>query len=298
MAIPEKQLETWSHQGSITQSASTYAAVRKILEDPRAPYAAYDFEIFLQGSYANTTNIYADSDVDIVLCLTSTFHPDLRALPQEDVARYKAGRADAAYPFAQFKKDVVAWLAKNFGDGVRAGKKAIYIPGDGARRECDVLACIEHRRYRSYRAVGSQDYHPGICFWTSDGTYIVNFPKQHSANCTSKHANTLQWFKPNVRILKNMRNAMVRAGYIGDGRAPSYFLEGMLWNVPDESFGQSYQDCFVKAHKWLSNCAPSQLACANDLHWLLRDNQPVCWNERDFNAFLDGSAKLWNGWGA
>jgi hypothetical protein len=40
------------------------------------------------------------------------------------------------------------------------------------------------------------------------------------------------------------------------------------------------------------------LACANDLHWLLRDNQPVCWNERDFKAFLDGSAKLWNGWGA
>ena len=32
-----------------------------------APYAGKAYDTFLQGSYANDTNIYADSDVDIVI---------------------------------------------------------------------------------------------------------------------------------------------------------------------------------------------------------------------------------------
>ena len=29
--------------------------------------AGHDYEIFLQGSYRNVTNIYGDSDIDVVL---------------------------------------------------------------------------------------------------------------------------------------------------------------------------------------------------------------------------------------
>ena len=65
MAVSDAQLETWSHQGSKAQSAATYATVRRVLLDSRAPYANRSFDIFLQGSYNNDTNIYADSDVDI-----------------------------------------------------------------------------------------------------------------------------------------------------------------------------------------------------------------------------------------
>lgn len=39
MAISEAQLETWSHQGSVQQSAATYERIRQVLSDPRAPYA-------------------------------------------------------------------------------------------------------------------------------------------------------------------------------------------------------------------------------------------------------------------
>ena len=35
MAIPEAQLETWSHQGSVTQSSSTYASIKNMLEEAR-----------------------------------------------------------------------------------------------------------------------------------------------------------------------------------------------------------------------------------------------------------------------
>jgi len=68
-------------------------------------------------------------------------------------------------------------------DDVEPGNKAIFVKGNGSRRDADVLAAAEHRRYTG----PGDNYHAGIVFWTSDGTEIVNFPKQHSANCTAKH---------------------------------------------------------------------------------------------------------------
>jgi hypothetical protein len=67
MAIPESQLETWSHQGSVKQSRDTYATIKRTLEASDTKYADKDFEVFLQGSYGNDTNIYAESDVDVVI---------------------------------------------------------------------------------------------------------------------------------------------------------------------------------------------------------------------------------------
>ena len=81
MPIPESQLETWSHQGSITQSSSTYNTIKSVLEGSTTPYAGRNFKVFLQGSYGNDTNIYAESDVDIVIRLD-----DANLLPANDVA--------------------------------------------------------------------------------------------------------------------------------------------------------------------------------------------------------------------
>ena len=49
MPIPEAQLETWSHQGSVTQSSSTYNTIKSVLENSTTPYAGKKFEVFLQG---------------------------------------------------------------------------------------------------------------------------------------------------------------------------------------------------------------------------------------------------------
>ena len=81
MPIPESQLDTWSHQGSITQSSTTYNAIKGALEDSTTPYAGKNFKVFLQGSYGNDTNIYAESDVDIIIRLDDwVIPPELGAI--------------------------------------------------------------------------------------------------------------------------------------------------------------------------------------------------------------------------
>lgn len=296
MAIPEQQLETWAHQGSKVQSASTYQTIRAVLDDPNSPYFKWRYSIFLQGSYGNDTNIYADSDVDIVICLTSVYYDDLSYLNDEERARYEANRSPGGINFKEFKAQVLAWLREKFGDSVKSGKKAIFIPGNGTRRDADVLVCVANKAFTSYPVTGQPGFVEGICFWTSEGEKIVNYPKQHLDNCTAKHGATSLRFKPSVRVLKNMRNTMVDQGYIKDGLAPSYFLEGMLSNIPEKAFVTSRQQTFENYMRWLQTCATGDLTCANGIHYLLRDGHSVCWNVADFNSFRASATLFYNCW--
>jgi hypothetical protein len=297
MAIPESQLETWSHQGSVTQSAQTYDMIQKVLNDSASPYYSKGFSIFLQGSYGNDTNVYRDSDVDVVIRLNQTYYADTNSLQPDAKTNYEKAFSLATYAYADFKADVLACLQKKFGADVKPGKKAIFIKGAGNRRDADVLVCAQHRRYRAVSNGVDTQYDEGIVFWTSDGTEIVNFPKQHSENCTTKHQNTNQRFKRMVRVYKNMRNRMIDEKYIADGVAPSYFIEGMLWNVPADKFVQSYEDSFVNTFNWVLNADKTKLACANDLYWLVRDNSNVCWSTANFDAYLAAAKKYWDEWG-
>lgn len=293
MAIAESQLTTWSSQGSVKQSRDTYASVKGVLEDSKASYFSKTYESFLQGSYGNDTNVYSDSDVDVVMRLDSVFYYDLSRMTESERTAYEKNFGDGQYSIGQFKIEVLGWLKKNYGESVKPGKKALFIPGSGNRRDTDVLVCAQFRRYHKFAGPNDQKYDEGICFFLPDNTRIENFPKQHSTNCTEKHKATNQWFKPTVRMFKNMRNRMIERGELAEGVAPSYYLEGMLYNVPADKFGSSYQDTFANCYNWIVQTDSTKLVCANYMHWLVRDNQHTSWPVANFNAYLTAAKKLW-----
>jgi hypothetical protein len=297
MPIPETQLVTWSKQGSVAQSSATYTTIKNALEASGSAYEARAYEVFLQGSYGNDTNVFADSDVDVVIRLDSTFQHDISKISEIEKVAFDKEYSNATYGYADFKKGVLAQLKSKFGDAiVKPGKKAILVAASGARRSADVLAAMQYRRYIAFANRSTQRYVEGIQFIASDGTTIINYPKQHSENCTSKHKATSQWFKPTVRVLKNMRNRMIEESLIADGLAPSYFLEGMLYNVPNNCFGNSFSQTFVESIKWLQGTDRSKLLCANEEYYLLHDTSPVTWRAAQCSAFLDAVVDLWNGW--
>jgi hypothetical protein len=202
MAIPITQLETWAKQGSITQSSTTYATVKNALESSAAAYSAKDYKVFLQGSYCNDTNIYSESDVDTVIRLDSIFHYSLDELSDvEKTAFNTAYSGGTAYSYASWKTDVTNRLKAAFGTDAKPGTKAIKIIANGSRRNADVVVATEFRRYQNFFSFTNQRYVTGICFFSSAGDRIVNYPKQHSDNCTTKHQATKSCFKPMVRIL-------------------------------------------------------------------------------------------------
>jgi hypothetical protein len=113
---------------------------------------------------------------------------------------------------------------------------------------------------------------------------------------TRKHQATNSWLKPTVRIFKNMRNRLIRDGKIKSGSAPSYFIEGMLYNVPVDRFGVSYQNTADKCWGWLNGANAGDLMCANSIHPLVRDNSRTSWPIQGHIDFMTEIQKLWLQW--
>jgi hypothetical protein len=299
VAIPESQLDIWSHQGSITNSSNTYNAIKNVLEAGDTPYSARDYEVFLQGSYGNDTNIYAESDVDIVIRLNECWLTDLDDLSEDQKVAYKQWVVDAKYGLPDFKKDVLSVLKGKYANDVKDdGDKAIMIAANGNRRKADVIVAIQFRRYRSFVSSSNQQFTTGMCFRNKAKELIANYPKQHSANLTTKHQGTGNWLKPMIRILKNLRGKLIDDGLLKAGIAPSYYLEGLLYNVPSDKFTTSYQHCFINAMNWIQKEADKEkLLCVNEQYYLLRENSHVCWPPSNAGAYLNAAIKRWNNWG-
>lgn len=294
MGIPESHLETWAKQGSVTQSSTTYATIKRALEARDAGYANQLFEVFLQGSYGNDTNIYAESDVDVVIRLDSVYYYDITALTADDQARFNAALIPGGYPYSDYKADVVAALTKSFGTAVVPGAKAIKIQADGGRRNADVIVATEFKRYRKFPPSAS-DVDIGICFFTTGGDRIANYPEQHSTSCTRKHQGTNNRFKPMVRVLKNMRSRLVTNGLLDAGVAPSYYLEGLLYNVPAEKFEATYGGTFIEAINWIAQADRRKFVCASEEYYLF-GSSAVQWTVANCDLFLNKVIELWNNW--
>lgn len=113
---------------------------------------------------------------------------------------------------------------------------------------------------------------------------------------TARHQASNQWLKPVVRIAKNMRNAMVKDGYLEKGLALSYFLEGLFYNVPLNRFGTDYARSFTNSINWLLQADRTKFLCANEQYYLLFEGSPVTWRAQKCSTFLRAVIAYWNAW--
>jgi len=233
-----------------------------------------------------------------VMRLDSIYGYSISDLPPEQQAAFQQAFSAATYTFAEFKQGVVTRLSNAFGaDNVTPGNKAIRIKAGGSRRSADVVVCYQYRRYIRFNSLSDYEYVPGIIFPSMSDGSIINYPKLHSENCTAKHQATHKNFKPLVRIFKNMRGKLEADGLIEKGGAPSYFIEGLLYNVPNGNFSGNYAEMVFSIFKWLHETTDrTQFLCVNEQDYLLRDNSAVCWPVADGKKFINAAIQLWNNW--
>jgi len=296
VAIPEEVLTSWAQIGAQVTSKDTYNTIKLALDSDDAKYKDKSYKVFLQGSYRNDTNIIGDSDVDVVIRLDSAFSYDITPLPEAQKAAFSAVHPPAEYKLTDFRKDVIEVLNNRFGADAVPGTKAVTIQPFHNRRKTDVLIAIQHRKYSRYTALSDYEQVTGISFFKSDGTKIVNYPKLHRENLAAKNQETNEWMKHIIRIFKNARQQMIELKTLAPGQAPSYYLEGLLYNVPADLFGVDYDKSMVNCINWLYAADRSTFLCANRQYKLLDDIQDVSWNAKDCDAFLNGLVALWKGW--
>ncbi len=291
MPIPESQLSRWSNHGAQDSSKRTHEAIRKVLDAYEWPQGmTYDF--YLQGSYRNDTNIRGDSDVDVVLELTSAFRHDAGSLSEYEQESLASSFPPATHSWNGFRGETLKALEGGFGQGmVTQGNKSIKLRADPPRLAADVVVCMEHRRYTSYRS-----YVKGITFWAlRDKHWIVNYPKKHYENGAAKSSRTRDRYKRTVRMFKNARNCLESDNRIGQGLAPSYFVECLIYNAPDSAFQARFQETYCSIVNWMVQNNLDKLVCQNGQQWLFGPS-PEQWSVEDAKAFANQLVSLWNEW--
>lgn len=299
MPIPESQLQTWSNPGAVTTAQSTHESIRFALEDAStSTVKSRDFRCFLQGSYKNTTNIRGDSDVDLVVQCNEAFYSDLSGLSEQERHLFESTRGTATYLFAHFKADVLASLEGYYGSSnVSVGSKSLKLRGGSGRLPADVVPCFQYRRYLRFQGWENhnQRYVEGITFWAKDGRQVINYPERHYDNGVTKMKGTSNHYKPAVRMFKNARNRLIDKGRIPDKLAPSYFVECLLYNVPDRLYGASSVGTFAAVVNHLLEADMSKYVCQNE-QLALFGTSPEQWSVHTARTYVNELVWLWNNW--
>jgi predicted nucleotidyltransferase len=261
-------------------------AVRKAIAASTA-LSSRDIRVFAQGSYANGTNVRQDSDVDLCVLYAGAWFSDYGFAPE--LSDRALGFIDGDYPYSTFKDDVEAALASFFGrPHVHRGKKAFDIRENSYRVDADVVSCFEHRLYSG----GMRDHShvSGTQLFPDDGGSIVNWPKQNFDNGTAKNNLTGGRFNAITRILKNLRFELIEEGNDIADEVPSFLIECLVWNVPDEDLRLGTLKNGVQAavaHLWnetRTDDTCSKWTEVNDIKFLFHHSQP--WTRVSVNAFL------------
>lgn len=285
---------TWGGAPSQTEREkceNAERAVRKAI-DASKKLSTKTIEVFVQGSYANRTNVRQDSDVDICVLYKDAFFPDYSM--SHGLTGAALGFGDGHYPYSEFKNDLQTALKSYFGaDSVTRGNKACDIHANTYRIDADVVPCFEHRRYLG--TVESHWYESGTHLIPDKGAEIINWPRQNYDNGVAKNDATGRRFKAVVRILKRLRYEMIANGHKVAEPIPSYLLECLAWNVPKECFGHDEYRADVRhaiAHLWNETRTVEQCkewGEINELKYLFHAVQP--WTREQVNSFLDAA---WN----
>lgn len=255
----------WTGIGSQDLAQNTYASVKKAISN-HPSLTDKDVEVFLQGSYANATNVRGDSDVDIVVMSNKTYYFNADRLSLSEKVAFDNNRVPASYIANQLRKDVLEAMRTYYGAArVEEHNKCIRVLKRDGYVDADVVPAFQYRLYKRYGIYGS-DYIEGTAIFTADNDMIINYPKEHKKNGTTKNFMTSNQFKPTVRQLKNLKRHAVAQGALDPKTLPGYLLECLAYNAPNPLFGSFDHNRLTAVLNWLRNAEFGNLLSVDGIH--------------------------------
>jgi hypothetical protein len=284
----ESVFSTWANGPSATEQERAENAERQIRKAIRASSKlnSRNIKVFTQGSYRNRVNVRKDSDVDIGVVCFDTYFPEY---PDENIkAQLASSFVPATYEYAVFKNELEEALVAYFGKAsVTRSSKSFDIKENTYRVESDVAAFFEHRRYTS-----ASHHHEGVEMIPDNLSppSIINWPEQHYQNGVAKNEQTSRRYKRVVRIIKSLSNEMARAEIKSAKDTPSFLVECLVFNSPNECFNYTSYKPMVRAvlaslfNNTRKDEDSSEWGEVNELKYLFRPSQP--WSRQSAHSFI------------
>lgn len=291
----EATFNSWKRPASETEEARISNAISMVKDAINSSdiLKHKDIDVFVQGSYANNTNVRAESDVDVCVMLKDTFYSDKpKGLTSEDY-----GFLPGTNNFDTFRKDVAKAIEDKYGkDNIQDGNKSIKILPNSYRVETDAVPSFQLRNYYYGNSKNPDVFKEGVKFYAQDNTEVKNYPKIHIENGKVKNARTQRRFKRLVRIMKRIRYKMIDDGIPVNDGISSFLIECLLWNVPDSYFNNydTWTERIREVIIYLYGKTKTESECSewcevSEMLYLFRGNRK--WNVKMVNEFL---VQMWN----
>ncbi|MCS3901728.1 nucleotidyltransferase [Methanococcus voltae] len=292
--ISDDQLKTWSNTGALEKSERTYSHIQNIITNnyDKSELDNKKLDIFLQGSYANHTNIRENSDIDVVVMLKDVWHADISKLSYFDKEVYNNNTGQSSIGAVDLK-NTLKTIFLNKSIPIKEGNKCLKLTLPDHYLNVDIVPCIEYRVYKKC----SKDYphNPnnfieGICITDLSGNKVINYPKLHKQNGGEKNQDVIgKNYKQIVRIFKNVNYKILEPQ---NQNVPSYFIECLLSNVPDSNFKSDLTTTFYNCITWLHDLDSkdiSNLKSQNGITQLIGNSykDSTVWDAEDCKNFIN-----------
>lgn len=288
MPIPEGQLRIWANKGNNKISTPSHNKLRQIVSHPEnsiLQQKKLKFTTMLQGSYVNFTGIRDNSDVDLVIKLTYYIKSNI------DLTTKYENINTPPYSFHTFKKDLHKTLLNYYGkEKVILESKSIKVNTE-ENFWADVVPAFQYFNYPD----NDLKVIKGIYLETENGEPIINYPNQHQQNGQKKSNETNEVSREMVRVFKNVKTYLVQNQIIDKNVAPSYFIENLIYNVPNEFFTNNLQETFSNILDYLNQSNIETFKCQNEQDHIFGDNL-WHWNSIDAHTFIKEVIELWKSW--
>ncbi|MFC2038862.1 hypothetical protein ACFLUG_03735 [Chloroflexota bacterium] len=282
MSIPNSKLSVWGQRYPGNAPKQVLASIRDALAGYTGWAEKPGYEIFLQGSHDNDTDLGRDTNVDIVVQLGVRLPSRVGKLDGIQLEQDEE-HIQIHEQWESVRRHLSEALITVYStDTVISGEKSIRIMKGIAPTSTEIIA-----------AVG---YGDGMAFFIEeDQRWVVQYPRQHQKRGLKKEKTTSNRFKRTIRMFKSARNHLVANRVISEKTASSYFIECLLFNVPDNLFKGDYRQTYSGIITFLKKANLKQFNSQNGMRPLFGQEKDQ-WNAGDALTFILALERMWVRW--
>lgn len=289
----ENTLTSWTKPASTTEEDKISNAISMIKSAIKHDenFNNLKYEVFVQGSYGNNTNVRTNSDIDVNIMLTSTFYSKYPDGKNND----DYGFIDGSMSYKEYKELIVAAIINKFGNNkVTVGNKSIKIEANSYRVEADCIPSFQYRNYKYNSSFSSDKFVEGVKYIALDSTTVVNYPRVHIENGIKKNSQTGKNYKKLVRLIKRLRNTMISENHYNNENITSFLVECLIWNIPNnyinnyDTWDETIKQSLIFINSSIKDGSYSKWGEVSEMLYLFHNGRK--WTVDDVQKFINS---LW-----